>query len=255
MWSDSVTLIADGDGTAVLNYMFSFDGFYLLNRGGGHLDTNTYINGTYIPVDFTDNVYRTKATGTVEFTLGKPLDVTAFVDINRGFFTYDFSVFARPTIWFLLHCGYTLPSSVPEPATILSFGCGMLALFAMSIRQRKAELRAFAGLGLDPDAAIMPFDDALADREAHSGTRQFAAVQALEDPENAIVVLRIDTDAVVSHADRPLVVPTSRALICDPRRLVCLVLDRVPDQVLEDLRQLDLVSVRQSAALRACTSA
>ena len=75
MWSDSVTLIADGNGTAVLNYMFSFDGFYLLNRGGGRLDTNTYINGTYIPVDFTDNVYRTKATGTVEFTRGKPFDV------------------------------------------------------------------------------------------------------------------------------------------------------------------------------------
>ena len=62
----------------------------------------------------------------------------------------------------------------------------MLALYAMSIRQRKAELRAFAGLGFDPDAAVMPLDDALADREPHSGARQLAAVQALEDPENAI---------------------------------------------------------------------
>ena len=164
----SVTLIADGDGTAVLNYVFSFEGFYLINRPPGHLDTNTYINGTYIPVDSMDNVYRTSAAGTVEFTLGEPFEVSTFVDINRGFFTYDLLLFAQTRDMAPIPLQV---SKVPEPGTVLLFGLGIAGIFAMSIRQRKAELRAVARFRLDPDAAVVPLDDAFADRQAHSGTR------------------------------------------------------------------------------------
>jgi hypothetical protein len=55
----------------------------------------------------------------------------------------------------------------------------------------------------------VPLDDLLAHREADPRPRVLlAAVQALEDDEDALRVLRIDADAVVLDGKEPLPAPT-----------------------------------------------
>src|SRR5687768_18098265 len=78
------------------------------------------------------------------------------------------------------------------------------------------------------------FDDALADREADPGPRDFAAVQPLEDTEDFLMVIRIDPDAVVLYGKPPHVAVACRAHM-NARRLYAAVLDRVSDEVLKYL--------------------
>ena len=80
----------------------------------------------------------------------------------------------------------------------------IIALLSLS-GEREVEGRALAGLGLDPDAPAVALDDLLADRQADAGARVLVpAVQALEDDEDALEVLRVDADAVVAHREDPL---------------------------------------------------
>src|SRR4029077_16278424 len=73
--------------------------------------------------------------------------------------------------------------------------------------QCEAKRRAFACFRLHPDAPAVALDDLLADRQAHAGAAiLFASVQPLEDNEDAVVVLRVNPDAVVAHREDPLAI-------------------------------------------------
>ena len=95
---------------------------------------------------------------------------------------------------------------------------------------------------LDPDAAVVALDDPLADRQADAAARVLvAAVQALEDAEDALGVARVDPDAVVGHPEQPGVALALGGHL-DARRVFGPELDPVADQVLEQLAQLALVA-------------
>ena len=99
-----------------------------------------------------------------------------------------------------------------RPAVRLDEGCG--SGFAIPWRRRlpiggrrrgsvKKKVAPCAGLRLDPDAAAVPFDDFLADRQAGAGPFVFVAlVQAAKDAEDLLMKRRVDADAVVAHEER-----------------------------------------------------
>lgn len=62
---------------------------------------------------------------------------------------------------------------------------------------------ALAQLSFGPDFASVAGDDALADGEAESGAWVFVAVESLEETENALGVLLIETYSVVGNRNRP----------------------------------------------------
>ena len=64
-----------------------------------------------------------------------------------------------------------------------------------------------------------------------------SGVQALEDQEDAILVLRVDADAVVAHGEQPMV-SLPAGVHVDLRRRFAAELQRVADEVLEQLGQL-----------------
>src|SRR6266568_2722364 len=134
--------------------------------------------------------------------------------------------------------------------------CIRRALFVASMalavaREGELERGARAGLGLDPDPPAVALDDLLADGEADAGAGVLGAgVQPLEDDEDPVHVLRIDADPIVPDGEQPFLAVGSgrdvdRRSHCGPAEL-----DRVPDQVLEHLREAAGVSVdrRERAA-------
>src|SRR5262249_52747798 len=95
-----------------------------------------------------------------------------------------------------------------------------------------------ARLRLGPDPAAVALDDLLADREADPGPGvAVPRVQALEDDEDPLRVPHLEADAVVSYRDDPLLAFAVR-LDPDVRRILPAELDRVRDQVLEELADL-----------------
>lgn len=57
-----------------------------------------------------------------------------------------------------------------------------------------------ATISIQPDAAVMSFDDLAADRQSDSAASVFAwAVQTLERRKNALRILLLEADAVVLH--------------------------------------------------------
>src|SRR5271157_6152458 len=98
-----------------------------------------------------------------------------------------------------------------------------------------------AGLRLHPDAPSVPLDDFLCDREADAGAWVFRrSVQALKDHEDPFGMLRVDSDAVISHGKAPLAIHFLRRNV-DARRGRAVKLESVADQVLNELEQLSLV--------------
>src|SRR5580658_10620889 len=98
-------------------------------------------------------------------------------------------------------------------------------------REREEERRALAGdpLALDPYLPPVALDDFLHHGQADPGSRVlFAAVEALEDHEDPLVILRQDPDPVVPDRKEPV---ASLPLGLDPdvRGLLAVELDRVPD--------------------------
>src|SRR5436309_3357603 len=80
-------------------------------------------------------------------------------------------------------------------------------------------------------------DDSLADGQADTRARVFVgAVQTREHAEDALGLRRVDADPVVPNAEAPAVGHLGRP-DADARRLVAGELDRVRDQVLEQLAQ------------------
>ena len=106
---------------------------------------------------------------------------------------------------------------------------------------REMEFRALANLRFHPDASAVPFDDFFAEGKADAGARIFApAVQALEDDEDAFGVFRGNPNAVVAHDEMPAPVFFAGADVNDGRPFAA-ELDRIADEVLEQLRELDLI--------------
>src|SRR5688572_21000031 len=80
----------------------------------------------------------------------------------------------------------------------------------------------------------MALDDPLTNRKTDAGSGVFAViVQALEDAEHPIRVLRQNTYAVVFDANAPLIVCTFCSDVDARRLIVAAVLDGVSDEVLE----------------------
>src|SRR4030095_1203504 len=77
--------------------------------------------------------------------------------------------------------------------------------------QGEEDGRTPADLRLHPDPPAMPLDDLLADRQTDAGSWvRTAVVQALEDDEDPLKILRLDADAVVAHAEDPVPIAGAR---------------------------------------------
>ena len=89
----------------------------------------------------------------------------------------------------------------------------------------------------------MAVDDLFAggQADARSGVA-IACVQTLKHHEDSVEVLRCDTYAVIAHMKLPLTVLTGSTYV-DGGSFGIAELDGVADQVLEELRQLNLISL------------
>src|SRR5262249_20631605 len=112
----------------------------------------------------------------------------------------------------------------------------------LNFRKRENERAASAVRGLDPDPSAMAVDHLLAYREADPGTGVFIpGMQPLEHHEDTLEVLLLDADTVVGDRKTPFAFQVLEADV-DAHRLVLLPeLDRVADQILEELRELRVV--------------
>src|SRR5262245_42792050 len=101
------------------------------------------------------------------------------------------------------------------------------------------ELGAARVRGVEPGAAGLRFDDLADDRQADAGALDLvAALERLEQAPDLVGELAGDADAIVG--DRELPAPARAARADGDRELALgVVLDRVADQVHEDLLELD----------------
>ena len=107
------------------------------------------------------------------------------------------------------------------------------------------ERGALSRFGLHPNASAVALDNLFGDRQAHAGAGVLGkGMQALENDENPVSVLRIETNPVVAHGQPPLGVPVFGRDV-DARRLGAVKFQCVPNQVLEDLGKLRGVTPNQ----------
>src|SRR5438309_1111642 len=110
-----------------------------------------------------------------------------------------------------------------------------------TLRQREIENGALPREGLHPNAAAITLDNTLANGEADTGSRVRVPMEPLENAEDLLSVLGLDADSVVPYREEPFAGPPL-GIHTDPGRLFrTAVLDRVTDQVLEQLNQAGLV--------------
>src|SRR5579884_52793 len=101
-------------------------------------------------------------------------------------------------------------------------------------RHGELERRSAAGLGFNPDAAVVSLDDALADGQADAGTGILVArVQPFKKPKDQLAVLRLNADAVVGDRKKPVAGLILRANVNHRRPERAAVFDGVADQVLK----------------------
>ena len=87
----------------------------------------------------------------------------------------------------------------------------------------------------------MALHDALADRQADARAGIFlAVVQALEDDEDALEILGLDADAVVADRENPVLFIFFDTHM-DHGWFLAMELNGIPDQVLEERLQLDVI--------------
>ncbi len=115
------------------------------------------------------------------------------------------------------------------------------SLFLCGKWQCKEEGGTLAGLRLDPDAPAVPFHDAFADGQPDTRAGIILAlVQTLEDDEDALEILRVDTNTVIADREDPV-----GCLFFDTymnfRFLLAMKLDGIADQVLEERFQLRII--------------
>src|SRR5258708_7385582 len=104
----------------------------------------------------------------------------------------------------------------------------------LQTREREVEGRTAVRFRVRPDLAAVLADDPLHDGEAHARAFELRGpMQALEDPEQFIGILHVETDAVVAHVYGTLL--RLVANIDDRTRLLACVLERIADQILEHL--------------------
>ena len=73
-----------------------------------------------------------------------------------------------------------------------------IGILRLMNRKRNDKFGSFSDGTFDSDASVMPFDDLLTNGQPHTGTFiLITPVQSLEYAENALMVLGIDSDAVV----------------------------------------------------------
>src|ERR1035438_9343213 len=102
-------------------------------------------------------------------------------------------------------------------------------------RNTEQKCRSMSGFGFHPDLASMALYNLLADSEPDAGAgKLFGTVQALEQRENAVGVLRLDADAVVPHRKDPVVAFQDCGNV-HPGRVRALEFDAIANQVLEEL--------------------
>src|SRR6516225_9925502 len=84
-------------------------------------------------------------------------------------------------------------------------GCMRRATACRPISRGQCEIErgAFAWLGIQPDAAAVPLNDLLYDRQARAGAAAIGAagVQSFEDLEHVLPMLRSDADAIVANVE------------------------------------------------------
>ena len=99
-----------------------------------------------------------------------------------------------------------------------------------------------AGLRLHPDTAAMPLDYLLTKRQADAGPWIVCnGMQALEDDENAVRILWIDTDPIITDREPPfLIVSRGREMHARWRRFLAEFYG-VADEVLKELNELGAV--------------
>src|SRR5262249_55879941 len=100
-------------------------------------------------------------------------------------------------------------------------------------RQREIEFGPLMIFSVEPDSAAVMFDDLAAHGQADAGSRVLGPVmQSLEDDEDAVRELGLDSDPVVGHGEEPVVIAAGRG---DPDhwRLLPAEFDGVADEVLE----------------------
>ena len=112
------------------------------------------------------------------------------------------------------------------------------------MRDRKVKRRPLPQGRLHPDLSAVPLNDLLAERQAYPCTLiLLGRVQALEDGEDFIGVLHVHADAVVFDGELPPF-PLCITFHADLHlwRARTSKLDRVADEVLEELGELRLVA-------------
>src|SRR5579871_3893894 len=76
-----------------------------------------------------------------------------------------------------------------------------------SARKREIERRPLPRFGFDPNPPVIALHDALANRQADAGARVLlGGMQPLEQSKNVLLVLRLNSDAVVANAKHPRIV-------------------------------------------------
>src|SRR5437879_12528902 len=84
---------------------------------------------------------------------------------------------------------------------------------------REIERGSHTCLGLRPDVAAVPADDALDDRQPSARSRKFVVgMETFEHPEELVQVAHVEPDAVVSYVvDRPIPAAAAERADLDPR--------------------------------------
>src|SRR5438128_2303452 len=104
--------------------------------------------------------------------------------------------------------------SMPHPSHRSYLRCSR---FGRHSRKAEKEARALAGSRFDPNPPAVPLDDALADRQAHSGAGiLLTGMQPLEDLKNPAEMLRVNANPIIAHRKDPFSVPLLRANV-NPR--------------------------------------
>src|SRR2546421_248175 len=92
------------------------------------------------------------------------------------------------------------------------------------------------GFRFHPDSSTLALDNLLAQRQTDASAGNFLSVQPFEHAEDAVFVLRFDTDSIVPHCKTPRFRIFLRRDV-DGGRFPGSVLDRIGNQVLEKLHQ------------------
>src|SRR5271166_1059704 len=119
---------------------------------------------------------------------------------------------------------------------------GFIILVPSFIRNGEMEGGTCSRFRLHPHAAAVPFHNLFADRQANAGARiLLTAVQALENNENPVKILRGYANAVIAYAELPGTMLPYCGNMNAGRFLPPPELDGIAEQILEKLRQLRLV--------------